>query len=251
MKKVFVILSFAFVLCSCVDQGYSTINMTSVSDFEYDLELTTDVYGNQAFVDSLYLTNYFAGGSSSYGNLVFNSYRLATYSQMTGGFGITAKRDSSLVIKEDNSYPQYTMFATSAANNSNMSAVFYQNPASSLMPQHHILFLDSQYGTCAPAYFLINNTQKTVCDVLEEFEDGDWLKLTITGYNGTNETGTIEYYLVDFSEGNSTIVTNWETVNLASLGSIEYIDFELSSNRESFPNTFCIDNLVASIEVTY
>ncbi len=255
MKKI---LFFAFLsVCAiaCKLDGYTEQTMTSISDFEFDTGMYTD---------SLYLTNFIYGGNYS-SSLLFDSAREAEGKEMTGGTGLTMKRDSSIVLKGDNPYPQYTMFAKAAASDSKSCAVYYQNDDPNLMPDHDIVFWNYGVGTCTPAYFAINNTQQTVYDVLSDkspvkYEPGDYLKLTITGlleneFTGVLETtGTITYYLADWrgmKDEPDSVLTRWRTVSLTRLGNIQYIDFNLESNKTDLVKTFCYDNLVSSIYLKY
>lgn len=79
----------------------------------------------------------------------------------------------------------------------------------------------------------------------------DWFLLTIKGYNGgVLKSDSVNFYLADFRFSNNSqdyIVTNWEWVDLTSLGSIDSLYFKLtSSDVGSFgmntPSFFCIDN---------
>ena len=51
------------------------------------------------------------------------------------------------------------------------------------------------------------------------YKDGDWFKVTFTGYNACGENvGSVDYYLADFREGKSFIEESWAYVDLSSLG---------------------------------
>ncbi len=63
--------------------------------------------------------------------------------------------------------------------------------------------------------------------------DPDWFLLTIEGYNGTNLTNSVEFYLADFrfaSSAQDYIVKKWTRINLSSLGSVNKIVFKLTSS---------------------
>ncbi len=255
MKKLLLTAFVSLGVVACTLDGYTEQSMTSISDFEYEFE---------QYTDSLYLSAPFYGGSYS-SSLVFNSMRNETGKEMTGGTGATMKRDSSIVLKAENPYPQYTMFAKAAASNSTGCAVYYQNDDSAQMPEHDIIFFNYAVGTWTPAYFVINNTQQTVYDVLSEespmkYEPGDYLKLTITGWLENEFTGalettsTINYYLADWRGEHDvpdSVLTSWKTVSLSKLGNVQYIDFNLESNKENLVKTFCYDNLISTIYLKY
>ncbi|MCD8313251.1 MAG: DUF4465 domain-containing protein [Bacteroidales bacterium] len=255
MKRILFLAVMAAAIAigavSCNLDGYTVATVTSVSTFEYES-------GN--YVDSLYLSAPFYS-EDSYGTLVFNSYREYSGADMTGGFGLTMKRDSSLVISEDNNYPQYTIFGNGGARGSKSCAVFYQNPDESAMPDHDIYFYyrAGEDCTCTPTSCTINNTQLTVYSVLSDdseykFEPGDYLKLTFTGYSENSKTGSVDYYLADYrgaGEKIDSVLTTWKTLSLSALGDIDYIDIDLECSKEDFPTYFCMDNFIAGAYISF
>jgi len=87
-------------------------------------------------------------------------------------------------------------------------------------------------------------------------DDQDWLKLTVTGLDATDEiTGTVEFYLADFRAADNSlryILDTWAFVDLASLGVVRTLRFELdSSDRGVFgmntPAYFCLDTIVPAV----
>ena len=55
------------------------------------------------------------------------------------------------------------------------------------------------------------------------YKDGDWFKVTFTGYNACGENvGSVDYYLADFRDGKSFIEESWAYVDLTSLGKCVY-----------------------------
>ena len=86
----------------------------------------------------------------------------------------------------------------------------------------------------------------------KKFEEGDWFKLTITGYDAADEvTGTKEFYLADLREADKAyIINDWRYVDLSVLGAVKKIGFELSSTDNgdygmNTPAYFCFDNFGA------
>lgn len=87
----------------------------------------------------------------------------------------------------------------------------------------------------------------------ESGDDPDWFMLSIIGANGGTSTGTVDFYLADYRfEDNSQnyIVDEWIFVNLASLGTVDSLSFELSSSDNgdfgmNTPAYFAMDNLGA------
>ena len=48
-----------------------------------------------------------------------------------------------------------------------------------------------------------------------------------------------------------TAIYNWTKFNLEKLGDVDAIDFELYSSRSNIPTSFCLDELNASVTITY
>lgn len=86
----------------------------------------------------------------------------------------------------------------------------------------------------------------------KKFGQGDWFKLTITGYDANEEvTGTKEYYLADLREADKAyIINDWRYVDLSGLGKVKKILFVLTSSDTgnwgmNTPGYFCFDDLGA------
>lgn len=94
----------------------------------------------------------------------------------------------------------------------------------------------------------------------KKFGQGDWFKITATGYDEDGEeTGTHDFYLCDLRSENESdwyIVDDWYYMDLSCLGNVGLIKFTLSStdNGEWGMNTpayFCFDDFGAEgTEVT-
>lgn len=86
------------------------------------------------------------------------------------------------------------------------------------------------------------------------FQAGDYLKMNIYGVNDAMTISSpVTIYLADFREGKSTIVDNWLTADISSLGKSRYIFFTLESSdhtttssgtRMNTPAYFCVDKLI-------
>ena len=105
--------------------------------------------------------------------------------------------------------------------------------------------------------FYITNSSYTYNSLIggdpyaKKFEKGDWFKLTITGYNNDEVTGTKEYYLADLrDEATAYIINDWRYVDLSCLGTVTKLGFELDSSDTgdwgmNTPAYFCFDNFGA------
>ena len=78
------------------------------------------------------------------------------------------------------------------------------------------------------------------------FTTGDKLVLTATGYLGSIVTGEASITMASVDS----VMYNWTKFDLEKLGSVDKIDFKLSSSNGSFgvPMTFCLDNFQADVE---
>ena len=118
-----------------------------------------------------------------------------------------------------------------------------------------ISFMDDT-KECVFDHFYVTNSTYAVLSMengdgfAKQFGAGDWFKLVVEGFDksGTS-TGTVEFYLADFRTSSSPgIITEWTPVDLAPLGSVTEIKFDLQSsdvgtNGMNTPAYFCFDNL--------
>ncbi len=80
----------------------------------------------------------------------------------------------------------------------------------------------------------------------------DYFILKITGIlNDNTETGTIDFYLADFTNGNSYIIDDWTTVDLSSLGNVDGLKFSFASSDVgtwgiNTPLYYCLDDITYS-----
>lgn len=104
-------------------------------------------------------------------------------------------------------------------------------------------------------HLFVNNSTYLTLTVLNgygmssKFEDGDWFKITITGYNVAGEKGkSVEFYLADYRDGKTTIIEDWTKISLAELGEVNKINFTLqTSDMNDYgmltPAYVCVDNI--------
>ncbi len=87
--------------------------------------------------------------------------------------------------------------------------------------------------------------------------DSDWFKLTVNAFkNGTLKTEKVEFYLADFRFTDNTqdyIVKDWTYLNLLPLGSLDSLQFTLTSSDTgqfgmNTPAFFCIDNITTNAD---
>lgn len=87
----------------------------------------------------------------------------------------------------------------------------------------------------------------------KKFGVGDFFDVVITGYSGLNDTGTqtgsVTFFLANYTSTTSTPVNTWNTVNLTSLGTAESLGFSFQSSDVGLfgintPEYVAVDNLV-------
>jgi hypothetical protein len=101
------------------------------------------------------------------------------------------------------------------------------------------------------AGFYVTNSTYTYYYIQDNYAAGAyWLKLIVRGYNaGQASSDSVVFTLADYSDGNSFALNTWEWVNLSSLGDVDSLTFDLSSNDTfggwgiNTPAYFAMDNL--------
>jgi len=239
MKRILWLAVAASLCLSCFKGAYYETNYTGAAVFNYR-------FTAEEFPDSVHIGP-FADGVI-YMNFLSD---VSEQKEFRGGFAFSMKRDSSLVIAEGNKYANLTSCTNPVSANLGSGivdgfAVFYDSPSK---PEHGAVFLKSSTGTCAPSYCMVTNIQPVVKYFLDENstakENGDYLKLSVTGYLNGSKTGTAEYVLASADSVN----VSWKTLSLTKLGKIDAIDFALESSNPDIPKYFCLDNIVAQIYI--
>ncbi len=79
------------------------------------------------------------------------------------------------------------------------------------------------------------------------YEEGDFLKLKITGIlEDDSLTDPIDFYLADYTSGSTSIIADWTSVDLSSLGYVKGLKFQMEAVDTWTPYYFCLDNIVLS-----
>ena len=105
---------------------------------------------------------------------------------------------------------------------------------------------------CVSAYLAIKDQNPGPMGQVKEWTAQDKFTLTIKGFNGQDETGTVEFLLAD----GLNIVNTWQKVDLTKLGKVTKIQFSLTSTdmitydgTTYYANTplyFCLDQLTVT-----
>lgn len=248
MRRILFFIAAAFMLSSCFDmETTSSRTYQLVATFEYSTAVVEDTFGQ----DSLCFEKKYGEGIG-YDNLGFYHKLNAGKTMVDGGFLLSrfimpaSKNTENLT---NNEYRAYVI--DKAAGLKNTYLVFKQNPDKNLMPEHSMVFAASDFGTCTMTGCYVTNTVEVMEAVSETFELGDRLTLRATGYLDGKKSKSAEFLLADFSAQKDSIVSRWTGFDLSDLGSVEYVDFELESTKPSIPMNFCLDNVIASVDISY
>lgn len=131
--------------------------------------------------------------------------------------------------------------------------VFHEDPDS--MPEHDIRFEQSAIGTCSPTFAFFNTTIEVAKYFRTKAVEGDYFTVNLTGYSGNSETGSVQVALADWRAGKKELVTDWKSVEISDLGSVQYIDFSIDAKLSAASAGedlmyFCMDNFVASVYIS-
>lgn len=223
-----------------------------VIDFE-DVDLATEGFFNGSdksgtLVNGSYLT--FIKSSSV--ELV-NEYAESEWGGFWKGFAVSSMSDTQTPGYEN----QYSSIAGSGAGSSLNFALAYASTGDSAVIHLNQINSSEKTDVIRPKQMMITNSTYTYFTLRDgnafsqKFESGDWFRIIVRGFDQTNETGKVEFYLADFREGKSVIVNEWTTVSLTALGTPDrlVITFDSSDKSAGWINTpayACIDNLEIS-----
>ena len=242
MRRLFFILLSLITITSCLNDGSGMKQTyTKTADFQY-----VDI---KFFPDSTFFNTVTPEG---FGFDVLNFYHLLDPGKIRvdGGFMLSSRvmPVSGNTEGLDNTYRSYLTNVKKKYNN-NYAVYIQSEPA--FMPEHDIQFPFKSYGTCILKGCFVTNTVEVADYVKANFGVGDKITLKATGYLNGNKTGETSIDLVNITEQKDSIVSRWTPFELESLGSIEYVDFDIISSKAGAPAYFCLDELTFSAELTY
>lgn len=237
MRRLLIIFSaLLFFMVSCSDGPTYSQNYVTVTTFEYTgVDYEKEFGSDSTFYDAK------NGLGLGWGDLVFH-HKVAVGGIFQGGFVLSYMKAPGFDEKPADYVTSPYRVAGSFVSSTNRTYAVFCQTYDTEMPQHDVTFLSSKYGTCAPKYCWVNNSE-AVYEALKQ--NGGSLTLKATGYLGDELTGTSEMKLAA-----DTVVYNWTRFDLTPLGNIDAIDFELKT-EELIPMNFCLDELSADIKIEY
>lgn len=258
MKKLILVSIVAMMAVSCFkNTGYET-SYTLYADFS-----ETESWFKEAGVkDSVLIVDAFIYGPLTFLNAASSE---TAGNDADGGWALSQKRMPADVLFRgeggaidpdlDALLSPYAVSDTTDAKpngGKEIFLVFHEDEAG--MPEHDIRFEQSSVGTCSPTFAFFNTTIEVAKYFRTKAAEGDYFVVNVTGYSGSSQTGSVQVVLADRREGKNELVTDWKTVDISDLGSVQYIDFSIDA-RLSAASTdedlmyFCMDNLVASVYI--
>lgn len=235
----------AFMAVSCFDlDSRSEQTYTLLASFEYNgLDYVTEFGADSLLFDSK------EGLGLGFQDLAFYHKLNAEKTDVLGGFIASYLSSAKAEEGGNNASRAYDVLAKKNAKNTYL--VYRTAPEPSNMPEHDVEFLSKKYGTCTMAGCYVTNTVEVADSLAANFEKGDRLTLKAVGYLDGKKTDSAEIALADFSAQKDSIVSTWTVFDLKKLGAVEYIEFTLTSTKPDVPLNFCLDNMVASVSLSY
>jgi hypothetical protein len=190
----------------------------------------------------------FWNGSDGIGSITYNSVTFYNFFETNdwGGYWEGFAYSNITDIETPGYENQYSAYVKEGGTSYNIYSVAYVNDESaSIFFPGEVNPLNIKITNSTWAYYSMLNGDLYA----KKFEEGDWFKLTIIGYDlNDNEIASTEFYLADFRSPESYIIDTWTDVNLTSLKGVAKIVFHLSSSDNSewgmnTPSYLCIDNL--------
>ena len=205
MKKLIAFVSLAILMVACTLPYYEEI-----ADFS-DVTLPKSGYLDAELV-----------GAFRSKDVIFTSNWNSEYNYSDGGIYPSNLNDSITtgIMNQYSAYPKADgNFAV--VHYSEYSAQWYGNMASFVLPEATMIE-SVKVANTTYTYWAIKNGDDGF-GACRAFQDGDWFKVTFTGYNMCGEKlGSVDYYLADFRDGKQFIEDSWATVDLTSFGRYAY-----------------------------
>lgn len=269
MKRILYFISIVLLTSSCFFGDEPTIekSYTLVANFEYSFDYSKEFGADSTWFDTA------TGAGIGYGDLAFYHKLNEEKTDVLGGFMVSYQEmpKAPATDEDDNIKPEtpeegpdpeepevvevnktYRAYLLNPSKNRNTYLVFRD---SDKMPDHDVEFLYADYGTCVMESCYVTNTLEVAEAVAQNFKKGDKLVVRATGYKDGVKTGSSEVSLAEFSSQKDSIVSSWTLFNLANLGAVTFVEFEMDIQSENadgkIPALFCMDNMKASINISY
>lgn len=228
MTKKSILLSFAVAAWSC------SVLAQTVSDFELPLPGS----------DTSYLETF-----STDGNYPFTSGNL----RLTGNiqFGGTYRSQFNYSNRTDDTTAGWTnmwsAFPASGYNSTNYAIAYLDTDLNNFNQtnEYGVQLLGNARGHYITGAYFTTNTYANLY-IKENYRQGDFLKMTIRGYNNSQFTNSVEITLANYTTSGLEIFNDWQWSDLTDLGAVDSITFQMNSSDGSTPFYFAMDNFTTA-----
>ena len=160
--------------------------------------------------------------------------------------GFAYSNQTDLETADWNNYSAYSP-SGGGADGSDTYAFYYNTSSIALTFTEPVNLTNTQITNSVWAYKFMTGEDGSGHD----YETGDYFKLTIKGVLESGDfTDPIDFFLGDFTNGNTTIIGDWTTVDLSSMQAVVGLQFIFSSSDSFTPFYFCMDNLVYDTDLS-
>lgn len=216
----------------------------------------TFAYSRDVMPDYFYTDSVYVDGEFAYSEILVFCNNATDLTPWSGGCGLSIGADTTVLTNVI--YP-YRVWGVRSVQGDNIYAFWHDAENESLMPEHDFI-TDIYFGDddsyIIPQFVYVKNTQQVVNEVRyglnigTPFQEGDYITLSFKGFFRDKGTGTVSVNLADFKTYRDSVMTVWTPIDLTSLGKVDAIDFEITSNRP-VSKDFCFDNLVVNTHIEY
>ena len=207
--------------------------------------------GANKYVDAAWANNteaYLYSGSYAFANVPNKLYNAYT--------GYVISSDPSNTATGNYMTDQFRSAAGGAYEGSNFAVAYYSAPSAWFAGYNDPVTLTNTAEPQVISGFYITNSAYTLDAVLhgdyanDAFAQGDYLSLTISGYNGTAKTGETTFYLADYRSEDASehyALDTWKWLDLSGLGEVTRLEFSMFTTKSdeygfTTPTYFCLDN---------
>jgi len=222
------------------------VETTAAATFEeYTLPQGGHKMVDQAWADGVETALY--SGGYAFANVPNKAYNAFN------GYVISADRSNQATGKYMTD--QFRSAAGGAYEGNNFAVAYYSAPSTWYAGYKDPISLTYTAARTVTGFY-VTNSAYTMDAILhgdyanEAFGEGDYLSLTIKGYNGETATGEVVFYLADYrsaDENDHFALAEWKWLDLSSLGAVTRLEFEMYTTKSdaygfTTPTYFCLDN---------
>ena len=219
---------------------------------QYDSQVLVRFEPDEEYQWDDFCDTFFNGGQDTVGfhknffiGPVYHYASLDAADNFLGGLVIARGKDADASVGRSPS--RFAVYDENGGYNSSRAYAVFHDTTAALMPEHLIeIAIPNADSHCEPKIMMVQNVQAVYQAVKYgvgladgPFDENDYLILTVTGYLGSAEAGHKEVKLVNGSNA----IKEWTEVDLNGIGSVDVIQFRLTSSRPDLPLYCCVDDM--------